>query len=524
MILKLLFVFLVFIGLITFILVNKNWYITTNAHDGLQCIDLKNVINTIFVNPKSKIHFMVNYWYVNDFRYKENSFNIFFDGEPRLLKIGLKYDLLLTTKKQFAKLPNAIYLPYHVYSHIVMNTSPERLIKNSEEIIQTTDRTVITTNYDFMEKTKFCCFMYSNCNEKYDGVLNRKLFLETIQTLTNNRVDNLGKCYNKNYKRNNHWIVNYDIYKDYKFVISFENSSIEGYITEKLVTPMMARAIPIYLGAPDVSKYFNTKSFINVVDYDSFEDCIKYVMKIDSDVNLYHEILRQPFLHKNQLDQDLYSFYFGGDFYWKVFDMLPIELKNYMNVYKLYHIDTLSQPFIHQCKINEQKLFAGKIMNHEIQRENLTLLKEFLDSYDINYHLDYGTLLGAIRDNGFIKNDTDVDLTFDFKSIKKIRNNLRELGKLGFISFRNSETKMVGMSLLRKGEYIDLYQIYDNKIPFGLKSISFLNSNYLVPEFPEEYLEEQYGKNWRTPIPGDKGPYEHNGHKGMVNYIAKYQI
>lgn len=58
--------------------------------------------------------------------------------------------------------------------------------------------------------------------------------------------------------------------------------------------------IIIYFGAPDVGKYFNTKSFINVVDYGSFDAAIEHVMKLDSSPELYNAMLAEPFLLPSQ--------------------------------------------------------------------------------------------------------------------------------------------------------------------------------------------------------------------------------
>ena len=49
--------------------------------------------------------------------------------------------------------------------------------------------------------------------------------------------------------------------KDYKFVISFENSAHPGYTTEKIVDPLAMNCIPIYWGNPYVARDFNNKRF-----------------------------------------------------------------------------------------------------------------------------------------------------------------------------------------------------------------------------------------------------------------------
>ena len=82
-----------------------------------------------------------------------------------------------------------------------------------------------------------------------------------------------------------------NIYKNYKFVIAFENSSSLGYVSEKILLPLSAGSIPIYWGAPDVKDYINPECFINVNDFDSFEDCIEYVKKVDNDDELYQKYI-----------------------------------------------------------------------------------------------------------------------------------------------------------------------------------------------------------------------------------------
>ena len=56
-------------------------------------------------------------------------------------------------------------------------------------------------------------------------------------------------------------------------------------------------------------------------------------------------------------------------------------------------------------------------MNNDIQKENLLLLKEFLESQNIRYYIDCGTLLGAVRDKDLIKGDTDADVMISKASV-----------------------------------------------------------------------------------------------------------
>lgn len=179
-------------------------------------------------------------------------------------------------------------------------------------------------------------------------------------------------------------------------------------------------------------------------------------------------------------------------------------------------IDDLSRPYIKNGQVNME---SKKSMSNEIQEENLKLLKEMLEAYNIKYYIDCGTLLGAIRDKGFCKGDTDVDIMTSKNGINEIRLLLPKLEKLGFISFRNSSTWMA-MSLLRKGEYIDIYTHWP-QIPFELVCYPFLGTQFPIPKYYDEYLTELYG-NWKVPDPNGKGNGEWE--KGMPKYLKNHKI
>ena len=52
--------------------------------------------------------------------------------------------------------------------------------------------------------------------------------------------------------------------------------------------------------------------------------------------------------------------------------------------------------------------------------EALRQVKEVLDNYDVEYWLDYGTLLGAVRDGKIIPWDNDIDLGMWKKNKEKL--------------------------------------------------------------------------------------------------------
>lgn len=89
----------------------------------------------------------------------------------------------------------------------------------------------------------------------------------------------------------------------FKFNISFENTSNDGYVTEKIIQPMFTNTIPIYWGAKDVINDFNSKSFINSHDFETDEELIDYILEVDSNEQLYQKILNEPWFVGNKIPE-----------------------------------------------------------------------------------------------------------------------------------------------------------------------------------------------------------------------------
>ena len=194
------------------------------------------------------------------------------------------------------------------------------------------------------------------------------------------------------------------------------------------------------------------------------------------------------------------------------------KLEYYRRSFEKY---LLPAPFL-KLLVNETKLWKKNTMDHDVQKENLKILKEFLESRNISYFIDCGTLLGAVRDNDIIKGDTDADIQITQKGLDKLREDIKELEDVGFIAWRNEDNGYMGLSLMRNGEYVDFYRTFVNsgamqKFPFNLVSYPFLGNQFPVPKNYEEYLTELYG-NWKVP----SSHYEPHWENGMPNYMKKY--
>jgi hypothetical protein len=64
----------------------------------------------------------------------------------------------------------------------------------------------------------------------------------------------------------------HEVLSRYTFCLCFENMSMEGYVTEKLFDCLYAGAVPLYLGAKDISSLVTTDAYIDVRNYATWED------------------------------------------------------------------------------------------------------------------------------------------------------------------------------------------------------------------------------------------------------------
>jgi hypothetical protein len=139
---------------------------------------------------------------------------------------------------------------------------------------------------------KFCNFVYSNA--KISDPVREKFYHRLSEY---KKVDSGGRYLNNTGKPVSCKI---DFIKDYKFTIAFENSSLSGYTTEKLIDPMRVNSMPVYWGNPLVGKDFNTKSFINLMDYQTMDEAIEEIIYLDNNNSAYLDKLSQPWIEKEK--------------------------------------------------------------------------------------------------------------------------------------------------------------------------------------------------------------------------------
>lgn len=165
----------------------------------------------------------------------------------------------------------------------------------------------------------------------------------------------------------------------------------------------------------------------------------------------------------------------------------------------------------------EQGVRQGGNMDIPAMTKNLLDYKKVMDKYGVKFVLFFGTLLGLVRQQGFIKYDTDVDVLVFSEDYLPWLKAKAELKELGFVISDN--VPLHDEHCIRDGEKIEMWWcddvrdevVYNNQIRFKndlifpTQDIEFLGQKFLIPNSSEKILEMIYGSTWKEPNPNTKG-------------------
>lgn len=204
----------------------------------------------------------------------------------------------------------------------------------------------------------------------------------------------------------------------------------------------------------------------------------------------------------------------------KIYNLMPNKIKRsekmtilLMRVYKF-----ISKRRKSTEKPNQLINFIFKSSNiratgalRDCQLVYLELLR-FIDNvcgkYDLEYMLAYGTLLGAVRHDGFIPWDDDCDIIMLRKDYNKLIEVLpKEINRFEILKEKCGLTRLIN---IEDNYFKDFNSIYDNGhgeyfIESGLSKSLFLQFGWLKPlvkldVFPYDYIKEEaindYSKNY----------------------------
>jgi hypothetical protein len=88
-----------------------------------------------------------------------------------------------------------------------------------------------------------------------------------------------------------------DFFKTYRVVCAFENTLTDTYISEKVVNPVRAGTIPLYLGSSVITSFLNPNRIVQV-DPTDFSKCIPEIQRLLTDDAYWLEKVNQPIFVK----------------------------------------------------------------------------------------------------------------------------------------------------------------------------------------------------------------------------------
>ena len=90
-----------------------------------------------------------------------------------------------------------------------------------------------------------------------------------------------------------------DTLRRFRFALCIENTVFPGYISEKIFDAMLARTIPLYLGAPDIDHYIPEGVYIDLRRFSGFVDVLDFISSMGTDGAQQHLEAATGFLTSN---------------------------------------------------------------------------------------------------------------------------------------------------------------------------------------------------------------------------------
>jgi hypothetical protein len=283
---------------------------------------------------------------------------------------------------------------------------------------------------------KFCCTFVSN-----PGGVVRNKFIEELEK--HRTIDHFGS-----YKNNTGGpfpgdYSSQDLIKkmsEYKFVICFENSEEDAYITEKIINPLLANVIPVYWGNKRIGDYFNTDRLIHLEDESHIEDLIQSMCNIsDSEyleiINEDHHSILNVKIDLTTIANDI-NRVIGGDKISKIICITNEEKeKNKYDYLKSQFEELFIPSYIVEYSLPtysdnmDKKLFS--MINFDTSQLNRDLTMGEISLF-LNFYIIFKRILGSYKDGIFITYEADVIFKDNIHLLNVLTNRLGDFDCISF--------------------------------------------------------------------------------------------
>ena len=249
---------------------------------------------------------------------KYNCTKLFFTGENRSTNFK-ECDYSISFENLNSK--NQYFLPYGAFRIIELDVLSTLLESPSEQEL-----------FKLIEsKSKFCSMVVSSKDSKPR--------INFFKALTASKKVDSGGAYLNN--TGSPVVDKQDFIKDYKFVISFENESYPGYLTEKLFDTLLVKSIPIYWGDPYLYQIINPKRILNRADYKTDGELIAKILRLNRNPQELKLMLSEPVFKNGEVPH-----YFLKDNLIHFLNKVALESLTLKKGYK-----SIIGKFMHQLKL-----------------------------------------------------------------------------------------------------------------------------------------------------------------------------
>jgi len=155
---------------------------------------------------------------------------------------------------------------------------------------------------EIIQKKKFCAFVVTNpCNSLRNNAFHWLSQYKQVDS-AGRLFNNVGDAIYAGLGGGGGELLKHEFLKQYKFSLTFENASSQGYTTEKLLHAKAAGCIPIYWGDPKVERDFDAAGFLDARNVSTADQLINLVKTIDSNSSAYMRMMSVPALDSYKRD------------------------------------------------------------------------------------------------------------------------------------------------------------------------------------------------------------------------------
>ena len=174
------------------------------------------------------------------------------------------------------------------------------------------------------ERKKFCAFVVTNPTNPVRNNAFKWLSAYKDVDSAGNLYNNMGNVLPAPYPGGGggeHAKV--EFYRDYKFCLTYENSSYPGYSTEKFLHAKAAGSVPIYWGNPLADTDFDMEGAIDARNFRSPKDLCAAVEAVDTNDEVWKKKAATPFMKPETVEKARKLLSVVAERIWGVLESVP---------------------------------------------------------------------------------------------------------------------------------------------------------------------------------------------------------